>query len=223
MSSFFSCDRCRFRCKAKIELVKHLFEAHCTDPNFTYSCPIAECTHVFKLGCTYYSSFRSHVSRKHHDWKDQLAIQQPAVIFIQNEPGDHGNGSDTEQQTEATVDFSGGGTTDSLSAGAAIEESGPSSLSRSAAHFLLTLKERYGLTQSAVNYAVGSVNQMIDDVREELQTSVEKYLEENEVARPSTLGECFTPMNPFSGRETEYQQAKHYREHFGLVVKSCVF
>ena len=127
------------------------------------------------------------------------------------------------QQTEATVDLSGGGTTDSLSGGAAIEESGPRSLSRSAAHFLLTLKERYGLTQSAVNYAVGSVNQMIDDVREELQTSVEKYLEENEVARPSTLGECFTPMNPFSGRETEYQQAKHYREHFGLVVKSCVF
>ena len=128
MSSFFSCDRCRFRCKAKIELVKHLFEAHCTDPNFTYSCPIAECTHVFKLGCTYYSSFRSHVSRKHHDWKDQLAIQQPAVIFIQNEPGDHGNGSDTVQQTEATVNLSGGGTTNSLSAGAAIEESGPSSL-----------------------------------------------------------------------------------------------
>jgi len=86
MSSFLSCDRCIFRCKAKIELVKHLFEAHCTDPNFTYSCPIAGCTHVFKLGCTY-SSFWSHINRKHHDWKDQLAIQQPAVIFIENKQG----------------------------------------------------------------------------------------------------------------------------------------
>lgn len=75
-----------FRCKAKIELVKHFFEAHCTDPNYTYSCPVARCTHIFKLGCAY-SSFRSHINRKHHDWKDQLAIQQPTVIFIENEQG----------------------------------------------------------------------------------------------------------------------------------------
>ena len=70
---------------------------------------------------------------------------------------DHSNGSDTVQQTEATVNLSGRGTTNSLSAGAAIEESGPSSL----VDQLLTsywLWKRDGLTQSAVDYAVGLVN-----------------------------------------------------------------
>jgi len=38
----------------------------------------------------------------------------------------------------------------------------------------MMLKERYG-AYLAVDVAVGSVNQMIDDVCEELQTFIEKY------------------------------------------------
>ena len=48
------------------------------------------------------------------------------------------------------------------SAGATVEESGPSPLSKSAAHFLLMLKERYGFTQSVVDFTVGSMNQILD-------------------------------------------------------------
>ena len=39
--------------------------------------------------------------------------------------------------------------------------SGPSPVSRSAAQFLLTLKERYRHTHTAIDFAVGSVNQLV--------------------------------------------------------------
>ena len=217
-SIFFCCDRCTFRCKEKVALVKHIFEAHSTDANFTYSCPIEGCPHVFKLGCSY-SSFRSHVTRKHHDWKDQLAIQ---AAVTSTEDATHGIGEPME--TGLILDPSGNGANESAgatveeSAGATLEESGPSSLSKSAAHFLLTLKEKYGVAQSVVDFAVGSMNQMLDHVCDELQKSVETCMHENEITPPRNLSECFAHTNPFSHLETEYQQAKYYREHFGLVV-----
>ncbi len=98
------------------------------------------------------------------------------------------------------------------------EESGLSPVSKSAAQFLLTLKERYCITQTAVNFAVGSVNQMVAHVCKELHDSVVETLQENEIAIPPALDDCFTPVEPFGGLATEYQQTKYYRENFGLVV-----
>ena len=213
----FTCDRCSFRCKEKIALVKHIFEAHSTDANFTFFCPIEGCPHVFKLGCTY-SSFRSHVTRKHHDWKDQLAVRAPVRPTL-TEDAAHGIAEPMETDLSLVLDQSGSGA--NQSAGPTVEESGPSPLSKSAAHFLLTLKERYGVTQSVVDFTVGSVNQILDCVCDEVQKSVETCMHENEITPPTNLSECFTHTNPFSHLETEYQQAKYYREHFGLVVCSA--
>lgn len=153
-----------------------------------------------------YSSFRSHVTRKHHDWKDQLGIQ---AAVTSTEDATHGIGEPME--TGLILDPSGNGANES--AGATLEESEPSLLSKSAAHFLLTLKEKYGVAQSVVDFAVGSMNQMLDHVCDELQKSVETCMHENEITPPRNLSECFVHTNPFSHLETEYQQAKYYREH----------
>ncbi len=95
---------------------------------------------------------------------------------------------------------------------------GPSTVSRSAAQFLLTLKEKYRLTQAAVDFGVGSVNQIVSHVCDELHRSVGEILQESHNVIPAALDEAFTPIQPFEGLTTEYQQSKYYREHFGLVV-----
>ena len=213
------CSRCSFRCSTEFALVKHIFEAHFADPNFTYICPIQGCPHVFKLGSTY-SSFLSHANRKHSDWRDHLSRSPVQVSETETTAAlnvgplttnpvsrDIGNGS-----------FSGNLLDDESMDCYSSPVSGPSLVSRSAAQFLLTLKERYRITQTAVDFAVGSVNQIVSHVYQELEECVRKELQENEIAIPTTLGDCFTPINPFCGLESEYQQVKYYREHFGLVV-----
>ena len=144
---------------------------------------------------------------------NQQPTQPSATVSPIEELEDSGTGSSTVSLTDTDLNI-----IDNDSEACAAETSGPSSLKIKAAHFLLTFKERYGLTQSAVDFAVGSVNQMIEGVSEEHQKSVEKYLQENDIALPTTLDECFPSMDLFSDLQTEYQQTKFYREQFGLVV-----
>ena len=155
-----------------------------------------------------------HMSQEHHDWKDQLAIRA-AVTSTK----DVAHGIAEPMETVLILDPSGSGA--NQSAGATVEESGPSPLSKSAAHFLLMLKERYGFIQSVVDFTVGSMNQILDCVSDEVQKFVETSMHMNEITPPTNLSECFTHTNPFSHLETGYQQAKYYREHFGLVVCSA--
>lgn len=98
------------------------------------------------------------------------------------------------------------------------EPAGPSPVRQSAAQFLLTIKEKYHLTQAAVDYGVGSVNQMVSHVCEELHVSVVRTLQNNNIAIPEELNDTFTLIDPFQGLATEYQQSKYYQEHFGLMV-----
>ena len=84
---------------------------------------------------------------------------------------------------------------------------------------MLTIK-KYRLTQVAVDYAVGSVNQMVSHVCEELHVSVVRTLQNNDIPIPTELNDTFTLIDPFQGLATEYQQSKYYQEHFGLVVSS---
>lgn len=94
---------------------------------------------------------------------------------------------------------------------------------RMAALFLLSLKEKYHLTQSSVNYAVGQVTGMIDLIAADIRVAVEEKLRTSlnstGVALPC-LDDCFNSdmINPFNGLMSEHMQTKFYRENFGLVV-----
>ena len=230
------CSRCSFCCTVKAELVKHVFESHCFDPLFTFPCPLGGCPHTFKLGSTY-SSYQSHVRRKHHNWKEDLhfrdfdaSSRQLQSSTEQTEDGELAEQTEDGELAEQTEDgelaeqTEGGELAEQTEGGELVantrfeEFKSPDLVSRSAAQFLLTLKEKYRVTQSVVDFAVGSVNQMVSHVCRELHHSVVRTLQENDIAIPAALSESIAPIEPFKDLVTEYQQSKYYREHLGLVV-----
>ena len=73
-------------------------------------------------------------------------------------------------------------------------------LQQTAALFLLTLKEKHKLTQCAVDFSMDSARRMVSMAQEKL---------------PSDLH-----VDPLSGLETEYLQAKYYRDNFRLIVSA---
>ena len=88
---------------------------------------------------------------------------------------------------------------------------------KSAALFLLTLKERYQITQSALDFAVGQLQQMVAYTVEDVKKLVETQLHESDADRPD-ISSSFKVPDPFASLRTEYMQTKYYIENFGLVV-----
>jgi hypothetical protein len=87
---------------------------------------------------------------------------------------------------------------------------------KSTALLLLTLKERHKLTQTAINFSVGQIKQMVQHVLEDVKISVKDRLADIDMANLDIDG-CFD-VDPFQSLDTEYSQVKFYREHFNLVV-----
>lgn len=69
----------------------------------------------------------------------------------------------------------------------------------------------YRLTQAAVDYAVGSVNQMVSHVCEELHVSVVRTLQNNDIPIPTELNDTFTLIDPFlSSAQSSFHQSGKY-------------
>ena len=77
----------------------------------------------------------------------------------------------------------------------------PPSADQIAALFLLTFKEQYKLTQTAIN--VGAINGIVDSVCSTIQRQVESSLENG-----SDISESFHYGDPFASLQTEYHTAK---------------
>lgn len=216
-SSFaYSCNWCSFCCTSTEVLVKHVFESHSADPLFTFPCPLAygRCPHIFKLGSTYFLFNRMQ--------KGSITTGKTNYcLAFHYKPRIWGPGNVARIQPQCEYERT---ECDECDTGGEPflphiqEPTGPSPVSQSAAQFLLTIKEKYRLTQAAVDYAVGSVNQMVSHVCEELHVSVVRTLQNNNIPIPEELNDTFTLIDPFQGLATEYQQSKYYQEHFGLVV-----
>lgn len=87
------------------------------------------------------------------------------------------------------------------------------SIQKTSAMFLLSCQERYKLPQTAINFAVGSINSIVNNICDYAQASVQDVPDSNVSA---CLQLC---RDPFSSLQTEYMQTKFYRTHFGLVVR----
>lgn len=92
----------------------------------------------------------------------------------------------------------------------------PPSAKRTAALFLLTVQEKYRLSQKAIDFAVGSISTIVDSVCNSIKNSIKSTLE------VETVNSCFDYEDPFSSLLTDYHQSKFYREEFGLIVCSLV-
>ncbi|XP_065901791.1 uncharacterized protein [Dysidea avara] len=91
---------------------------------------------------------------------------------------------------------------------------------RSAALLLLTVKERFKLTQSAVDFITQQVHHIISYGVDDIQEVVQEWLESQGIVMENfaELSARLEPLrNPFASFETEYLQSKFYRDHFNLV------
>ncbi len=202
--------------------MRHSFEAHASEFNFSFPCRIDSCPRSFNT----HSSFQSHVSRKHPN-----SQPPPVPINVLDEEGDIGRSSqsDTEDLSDGQQDSpTDSEDTDSEDRFIALDSvrPGPHSCDgpqKSAALFLLRMKEQYRLTQVSIDFVVSHMNGIISTVMQSTQTKVCDSIREQltDVQMETDLPDvssCFAPVNPFEGFETEHKQLKFYREHFNLVV-----
>ena len=94
-------------------------------------------------------------------------------------------------------------------------------LQRTAALYLLTLKEKYKLTQTAIDFTVSQTKLIVDKIVEDLSSAVRKEVASIADYDASRVLSVFENIrNPFVGLETHYFQSKYIQEHFGIVVSS---
>ena len=222
------CYMCNhFQCSKNSCLVKHLFEVHSYEPNFTFACQVDHCPWSFTVGSKY-ASFLQHVSRKHPNWREKLDTSPPitsGTFVLSNLLGSSSSDSDLGSAAPTTEDQLPSLETDEENCNSAPRESESDNqyqmcASIAAGRFLLTLKERYNLSQAAVDFCVSSVKQMIGFTCQDLKDSIQDTLEKSGCSE--LLEGLRDNINPFEELETEHQQTKFYKEHFGLVVSSLV-
>lgn len=206
---------CSYCCTAQLDLIKHSFGAHSVESTFMCQCGISGCLHQFQSGSTFYS-FKSHADRKHPHWRVNINgfIQHqlptmpptpptpPTVLQHQNLSLDN----EREQTFLVTSDIG------SLNDCCTLEKENAPSPKHTAALFILTLQEKYKLSQKAINFAVGSINTIVESVHDSIQVSVQN-------SEGTDIIPSFDYDDPFSDLQTEHQQSKFYREEFGLVVR----
>lgn len=84
-----------------------------------------------------------------------------------------------------------------------------------------TCSELTGLSQAAINFAVGSINGILDGVSKSIHETAQGLLE----AGSCSLDAAFKEReDPFASLQTEYKQLKFYQEVFGLVLSiACMY
>ena len=97
-------------------------------------------------------------------------------------------------------------------------------LQRSAALFLLTLKEKYKLPQTAVDFSVGQVQHMVMYALEDMKAAMQQYAVNTNTTLSGLSDIMDTSIDPFKDLHTENKQTKFFKEHFHLVVSpSCMY
>lgn len=192
--------------------MRHTFQAHSSLPNFKFTCGVEGCCQTF----TTYSAAKSHIARKHRG----VNLDESANSPIQSQEYHPDTSSSEFSPVECTDD-------DLMHHSAASQPlltSQENTLQRSAALFLLSLKEQHQNTQKAIDFAVEQVQQMMSYAVEDIKKSVMSTLQDHCAAMQSDIPDissCFEVPNPFEALHTEYLQTKYYKNYFNLVV-SCI-
>jgi len=211
------CDYCCFCSENKIIFIKHQFQAHRYESSFSYKCEISPCDHIFATGSSY-ASFLTHCNRKHDKWRKAL-LSLP--INEENEPRRNDDPDSTNQSDEAvllnssdSMDFNCEDLIDLEHYSTSKED-----IERAVAQFLLIFKEKYRLTQAALNFAITSLIDIVNFTSRNIEQSVRAQLVGVDPHVDSLLSKCFTTPDPFVNLRTEYQQNKYYRDNLGLIVR----
>ncbi len=217
------CLMCSYQTSKQLEFIKHAFSSHSMDLSFIFHCGIEGCLHSFKYGSTY-CSFKTHAIRKHRNWQQQVNSRSTSIDVTESTTRTRSSQTLHGLTDETEMDFSlcdeiDLPITSSISSDPGNEHS-TRTPEETAALFLLSYKEKYRLSQTAINYAVGSINSICENVCSNIRQSIETQHQKNGSISMTDVDECFVVNDPFAGIGTEYLQSKFYRENFGLVVIS---
>ena len=143
----FCCCFCAYRCGKWKVFLRHTFESRSSLPNFSFNCPVDGCNQTFQT----FSAISSHLSRKHltHDLDltHSLTRTDSADIGVDNLSSterNEDNHSFIQQENNISQDMDQ-----------------KIMVQRSAALFLLTLKEQYSVTQAALDFAIQQIKGMV--------------------------------------------------------------
>ena len=189
----------------------HTFQAHSSAPNFSFKCGIKGCVQTFHK----FSAISSHIRRRHHGFNPDSSCEDPYVDGM-----DIDSSTTTNGQNESDANMISG-----LSDSSHSEPDMPDHLrmQKGCATLLLTLKEKHKLTQTALDFSVEQVREVIkcvkDDIRRRVECEMLEYSTVTSMQKPD-LSTCFQDIDPFTGLHSEYMQQKFYKEHFNLIVSS---
>ena len=194
------------------------------EPLFYFVCGIHGCLHCFKNGSSF-SSFKSHASRKHPNWQEHINVAElpspshtsfPSCMSIDEQYCNEQNWDEDDHIVEDSlqlplVESTSEHTVSTTNSQLHNFTQSCSEAQKRAALFLLTFKEKYNLSQTAIDFAVGSVQQMLNSVCTSAITTVD--------LDPLVADTIAANLeDPFTLLQTIRQQTKFYRENFGLVV-----
>ena len=210
------CTLCPYCCNVRLDLIKHLFSSHSVEATFHFVCGSKGCLHSFKFGSTY-SSFKTHANRKHPNWQDYVNEPDAAPLLLPTSssmnllnPESDLPESDLPAVNEHLPELPEPVVLDT-------ELTSCPSAQRTAALFLLTFQERYKFSQKAINFALGTINALVDGACESLRDSLQ-----DRGSLTTDVAACFDEReDSFAHLQTEYMQTKFYRDEFGLVVSVC--
>ena len=228
----YYCDYCSFCCRKRLLLIKHQFQAHHFEDNFNYKCEISSRGYVFARNASY-ASFLTHCNRKHDKWREALN-----TIDSEEDTQGPGRGEEVAQDGESDQ---GTGEPVSLARGLAVVdqrldkpmgtshvdnvdqlsykdlEQSKADIEQAVTQFLLIFKEKYKLTQAAINFAVKSVTDIVKLTSENIEQHVLAQLVKIDPCN-DYLSRPFPFTDHFMNLRTEYQQNKYYRDNLGLIV-----
>ena len=188
------------------EFLKHIQLFHSHQPGFSITCGLNGCLRSFSS----FQAFRNHVY-SYHGGESSLDQRQTA-----------------DGESDGTGDIGGddgdddGDGDDGISFDSEMRETPPSQ--RNAAMFLMGLKEKYMITQVALQGVIEGVTNLVQSHLDTLHSQIQQRLLLSGVSQAAIDGiqplfsECGTYAHPFQGLETQYQQLKFYRQHFNLIV-----
>lgn len=166
-----------------------------------------DCSQTFRT----YSGIVTHLRRKHRgryfDDQPTTSTSHDSTMVL-----------NTDISESETMEIGGGQVDQVTIAGTGQPEA--NRLERAAALFLLCLKERYQITQTAVDFAVSQVQVMLSFAVEDIERTIEMCLQSRfpEVTDFEDVMDCFRAPDPFMHLTNEYMQTKYYRDNFGLIV-----
>lgn len=189
------------------EQLKHIKLFHSHQPSFSITCGLSGCLRTFSN----FQVFRNHISAYHSS--DPVLVQEQSAHSHSEDAGDEYVEAEEDASRETTFDDLGGGCS--------------SDLQKSTAIVLMGLKEKYKLTQVALQGVIESMTGLVQCRLSELHSQIRQELLSNGVSLDviSPLEQLFTDngaiTNPFIGLETRNQQMNFYRTHFNLIV--CLY